>query len=141
MMTGQRTFLWTQEFTEFSNFYALKKLLHIDAISSNDRDRTKAQLRSVWHSMEACGAAVKFNVFAACRDYGESREKSRSHGQKMVCEAYADHQGAYPVWSSRFASLTSVYICLFIVTREPTTMQAQCTTTSPAEARTIHSRV
>jgi hypothetical protein len=68
--------------------------------------------------MEACGAAVKFNVFTACRDYGESREKSRSHGQRMVCKAHADHQGAYPVWSSRFASLTSVYICLFIVTRE-----------------------
>jgi hypothetical protein len=55
----------------------------------------------------------------------------------MVCEAYADDQGTYPVWSSSFESLTSLYICLLIVTREPGTTQGQYTTTSSVDARTI----
>lgn len=54
MTTGQWAFLWTQEYRIFK-FLCLKNFLQIGAMSSNEADHTQAQLRSIWHSMEACG--------------------------------------------------------------------------------------
>jgi hypothetical protein len=98
----------------------LRKFLHIDAMSSHKRDHTQrlncGQSDTHWKHV---AALVKFNVFKACWDYGESRERAVRMGRKLVCEALCRRPGYVSrVELSSFEFLTPLYICLLIVTRE-----------------------
>jgi hypothetical protein len=66
----------------------LRKFLHIDAMSSKERDHTKSQLRSVWHSMEACGCRRQIQRLCCSRitaNLGREPFARAENGLRGVC--------------------------------------------------------